>query len=435
MRKVSKCALLLVAIICFICFLFYKTRYDKLYNVLEVLEFFGNDQSFSNRGGNSIGVKNNGAIWQPPAWQKVTEDVHVFSAFCGKLPGSNDLCPVVTVLAIAPKKSESLLDLSCQLWYEGSIQPVSVPVTSMSTAKNENNKKGGYRPHLFTCESKFASLLPFGVTLHPTGNSQFKPYVHVLSPASLSLELPANMNENEFLLCLRPQKVPVDSTYQALENVLLHSHFGIRHFFVYDSGLTNKFVNLLTAINLNVSLVNVKVLPWNIPVHMDRPEDVDYLVQKDCQLRSRLSGFKSWAVMSLEQILVPKSGSKTVMDALEQSRKTGNLIVQVLKFCSEYLSDDDKNDAFRRQLVSLQQTMYNSKLSSGQSTFIGHKKEGGEEKGRLSKDELAVHDYGPCDNYDLDPKAPESIRDRTIFRQASVIEREIGKYFPLKQRH
>ena len=44
MKKVSKLALVLVATISFLCFLFYKSRYDKLYNVLEVLEFFGSDK-------------------------------------------------------------------------------------------------------------------------------------------------------------------------------------------------------------------------------------------------------------------------------------------------------------------------------------------------------------------------------------------------------
>lgn len=45
MRKYYKLALFLVAAFSFICFLFYKTQYDKLYNVLEVLEFFGNGKS------------------------------------------------------------------------------------------------------------------------------------------------------------------------------------------------------------------------------------------------------------------------------------------------------------------------------------------------------------------------------------------------------
>ncbi len=42
MKKLSKMALAFMALASFFCFLFYKYRYDKLYNVLEVLEFFGN---------------------------------------------------------------------------------------------------------------------------------------------------------------------------------------------------------------------------------------------------------------------------------------------------------------------------------------------------------------------------------------------------------
>ena len=45
MKKVSKFALVLITVISFLFFLFYKTRYDKLYNVLEVLEFFGDENS------------------------------------------------------------------------------------------------------------------------------------------------------------------------------------------------------------------------------------------------------------------------------------------------------------------------------------------------------------------------------------------------------
>ena len=41
MRKVSKLALVLAAIVSFLFFLVYKIRYDKIYGVLEVLETFG----------------------------------------------------------------------------------------------------------------------------------------------------------------------------------------------------------------------------------------------------------------------------------------------------------------------------------------------------------------------------------------------------------
>ena len=48
MKRVSKLALALAAIVSFLCFLVYKTRYDRLYSVLEVLEFFGQDKIPSN---------------------------------------------------------------------------------------------------------------------------------------------------------------------------------------------------------------------------------------------------------------------------------------------------------------------------------------------------------------------------------------------------
>ena len=41
MRKYYKLILSVITFVSVICFIFYKTQYDRLYNVLEVLEFFG----------------------------------------------------------------------------------------------------------------------------------------------------------------------------------------------------------------------------------------------------------------------------------------------------------------------------------------------------------------------------------------------------------
>ena len=48
MKRFSKLALAVAAVVSFLCFLVYKTRYDRLYSVLEVLEFFGQDKIPSN---------------------------------------------------------------------------------------------------------------------------------------------------------------------------------------------------------------------------------------------------------------------------------------------------------------------------------------------------------------------------------------------------
>lgn len=45
MRKYYKLVLVVVTVVSLVCFLFYKTQYDKLYNVLQVLEFFGDPGS------------------------------------------------------------------------------------------------------------------------------------------------------------------------------------------------------------------------------------------------------------------------------------------------------------------------------------------------------------------------------------------------------
>ena len=44
MRKFSKLTLVIITAVSLLCFLFYKIQYDKLYNVLQMLEFFGTAQ-------------------------------------------------------------------------------------------------------------------------------------------------------------------------------------------------------------------------------------------------------------------------------------------------------------------------------------------------------------------------------------------------------
>ena len=80
-------------------------------------------------------------------------------------------------------------------------------------------------------------------------------------------------------------------------------------------------------------------------------------------------------------------------------------------------------------ITALQQTIFNTDLSSGLNVKLSHKSG---DQHRISRDKLAVHDYGACNNYDLDDKAAESVRDNTLKRQISSIEFFMGQYFPKK---
>lgn len=234
----------------------------------------------------------------------------------------------------------------------------------------------------------------------------------------------STISSKDVLACIAPQLNRVDSTFQALENVLLNSYFGIKHFHIYDNGLTNRFVQTLSDFARS-NHINVAVLPWNVPGILDE-KTTQYLVEIDCHMRAKAQGFATNLVLSGNQVLVPKSGAKTVQSALQMSAKKGQLLVDVLKFCSEY---PEENSGFReKQITALSQSIFNNQLSSGLAVKVSH--QSGSQQFRISRDELAVHDYGLCNNYDLDVKGPESVRDRSVSRHAVEIERLFGQYFP-----
>jgi len=112
MRKVSKLALVLAAIVSFLFFLVYKIRYDKIYGVLEVLETFGQADK---------AVSASRQILQPPTWQRVSDNAFVYSGHCTRLPGSDDICPALTVLAVASLETNDLQKMTCQLWYNAMV--------------------------------------------------------------------------------------------------------------------------------------------------------------------------------------------------------------------------------------------------------------------------------------------------------------------------
>ena len=60
-------------------------------------------------------------------------------------------------------------------------------------------------------------------------------------------------------VCVAPQPGVEDTTYSALESILLNSHFGIKHFLLYDRGLTSQFFAKLDRAKMNTDL-NVSIV-------------------------------------------------------------------------------------------------------------------------------------------------------------------------------
>jgi len=424
----------LAAIVSFLFFLVYKIRYDKIYGVLEVLETFGQADK---------AVSASRQILQPPTWQRVSDNAFVYSGHCTRLPGSDDICPALTVLAVASLETNDLQKMTCQLWYDSSIQPISVPITVAkvgNAATSTDPKNIVWSPYVLTCESKFAAIMPFGVSLSlrdesssrssskTAATSAFSAYLHIEAPV-LAVQPSGNEQPTDIVACLAPQENHVDSTYPALENVLLHYYFGVREFYLYDNGLTNKLMVALGQAVQHFSDLNVAVLPWNLPVVLDK-NSIEQIIANDCHLRARGRGYTTNFVVGLNQILVPKSGLSSVKQALEQSQKSGQLLVDVHKFCSEYPEEQAKKYKSSRMITALQLNVYNTDLSSGLKVKVSYRSGGGQHQ--VSQDEIAVHDYGNCNNYDMDVNGAESVRDRTISRQAVQVEKFLGNFFPLR---
>ena len=107
MKKYTKLILVVVAIISSFCFLIYKYRYDRLYNVLQVMEVFGtpDDPSF-------VPCKVPSPIQIPPVWSQSQLNIHLYSAYC-ESQLTEDACSTVTVLGVAHK---DVSGYKCKLW-------------------------------------------------------------------------------------------------------------------------------------------------------------------------------------------------------------------------------------------------------------------------------------------------------------------------------
>merc|ERR1711936_568387 len=84
MKKNTKLILSLVAVVSFFSFIFYKFRYDRLYNVMQVLEVFGtpDDPAFKP----CENQDEDGPAWLPPTWQSPSPSLHLYSAHCLSSP-------------------------------------------------------------------------------------------------------------------------------------------------------------------------------------------------------------------------------------------------------------------------------------------------------------------------------------------------------------
>lgn len=333
--------------------------------------------------------------------------------------------------------------------YEGSLQPVqgivSVEKARLGTDNSDGASSDGkntFVPYHIGCESKYSSKSPYGILFVHEKGERTRTYKNVLPKTP---DYPLRFAEESFVhvfgssapapppsktlgLCLLPPETLEDTTSAMLENVLLHSYFGVKNFVLYDRGLTHKFLDTVSeARQKDDALLSVSLLPWNPPVKLE-PEVTEYLVSADCTQRTKAE-FQSVAVLKPSQILVPRA-ARTVGEVLKgQPWAWGPLKVDVLRFCSEF-PENPRAAGNEYSINALEQTTFDEEGSEVGGLRLMHRDAANKDRngpGVVPRDTLAVHDYAPCNKFEFgDTSAKEELH---VFNRVSSIQDKIGKYF------
>ncbi|XP_040564190.1 uncharacterized protein [Lepeophtheirus salmonis] len=433
MRKYYKLILVAVTLISLLFFIFYKTQYDKLYNVLQVLEFYGTNKESGaltpNASDPSCPKLNlfledyNRRESDPlPTWKSLNDNLWIYSAYC---PEAH--CSMAMALALAKEEAINIQELHCQLWHAQSATGVEgiLAVEKISQVNGDNATSSSFSSYILTCENKYPSIVTHGVSFYTKSNSVFLQIGGAdEEPLSESISL-----------CLAPQKDHHDSTYVMLENVIWHHIFGVNNFYIYDGGSSKKFFTNVNSIGIRSHFT---FLPWNLPLEIASREEALNLIKMDCHLRS-IKKFQTFTLLELHQILVPKS-TKSLVDEFESfiPKDSKHLKVPLLRFCAEY---PEKNEDIAVTALSI--NMYYAPLSSSislahryASNHINTSKAPNDKDDGLkeiSKNIISVHDYSPCNKFDIDLNSPETVKDNTIATKfKSEFKRKYNNLFPHK---
>jgi len=433
MRKFSKLTLVIVTAVSLVCFLFYKIQYDKLYNVLQVLEFFGTaDQSAQTKQVLDHRILT-GLL---PTWQYVSPSLFIYSAFCSMGSAEGGSCIKVTALAAATESAATSSEIGCQLWYEGTVRPVMGIFASSGLLHESGHGTDQLKPYVFTCESKFPTMVPFGISVTI---GRMDGFVHVTTtsskPVSGKKSKSGPESRKDIVACIGPQQTHEDSTELLTEQVLLQDFYQIRDFVVYDAGLTNRFVSTVSAKQQETDhgSMEVVVLPWNSPPGLDRAAS-RVLAKMDCHYRTKPL-YRSSLFLNLGQMLVIRSPKENFLENLLKrlaeapsggSGGGAKLDVGVRHFCAD-APLDAPSSAVEYAIDALRKSRYDASLDKD-SVSLMYNVTPDSDVIKVSEEDLLVHDYGPCETYDIDDTSKEKVDDFLV-NHAKLIQTKLGKYF------
>jgi len=427
MKKYSKLGLVLITLISSVFFLFYKLRYDRLYNVMQVLEVFGSPSVQERCNTEPLDPPVQGM--PPPTWRAVGQHLNVYSAHCTSVAGERGACQSVKIIAIASMALDNS-QFFCKLWYEGSDVPIQGTFSSQMEDEGETNL-----PATLTCDAKYTDRTPYAISLQ-----QVEGELDVVIPVTPNQR---DANRLSLSICVLPpprSDQPSDPTAILLQSLLFHTLVGAPRILVYSGALPHSVLRVAQLLQ-SATTHQITFRPWYRPLaglaSLTTAQE-EKLLALDCYLHNQDA--ENYIILRQSQLLMPRSATNLSELLQHTNLGVGPNPLQVRRFCSEY-PDDKTSATLPRRVLMLQSTYYNKRLSTSVDTggnsidadmsAVAELVHTGHARSNLPthvKTELLVNEYGTCHRYDFSANDKTAVHDKSALKYTKTLLDAYKKY-------
>lgn len=315
MRKYQQLFLVVVSAISIICLFIYRSENSRLKYVLEVVNFFGNNNDepsvHLHQLENDTGTPIYDFLSPNPVWQRIGNGFYAYSAFWQKNPttAGGEIITVVVGL------QHSIVSFKCDLIFvNGTHQGGRFGFTKETLAVDTNSIEN-YLIYKFRCKTQRdfgAANVPQSILFTET-QSNAKHRIHVRNlkrhhvSHKLEIGLCLNLMQND------GETNPFLSDSHLLQHFYHHHLIGIDEIIVYDNGVLNDGVKE----RLLKHKISIKPLQFNFPFEIDDRLKFRRVIEIDCQLRT-LNLVKHMVVAEPNEFLYPDTNVQGLTSFLRQ---------------------------------------------------------------------------------------------------------------------
>lgn len=333
MRRLHQAVLAVLAVISFLGFLLYKHEYDRVSNILHVLNTFGS----SSASGCDSSAKEAllSRMSSSSNWQQIG-DFYIYSAFWE----SNS----VKLLGVVPV-SLSLKALSsnqCLMWHETSDNRQEYELGNLRVEVAEEQKEASYDDYWkvisLTCRPNVDKVkAPYGVSVLLA--SQVDADKNTLPVIKVNNVFPQSVNSNNVTLaiCATVRSPEVEDSF-ITQFIKFHSYVGVNTFLLYDLGIAPSIQRLLHKLAVELPHLNIQLLSWNFPMKATTKKSKlsTNLIKLDCLKRHSSSSYV--LISTIQQLIVPRYHSHltSLLKDEDDYALIGRLNFAEYTFCMEF---------------------------------------------------------------------------------------------------